>query len=596
MRDTILATLARRAASHPHHEALRELASGGAPAERAMTWSEWHEAARAVAAVLVAEGFSPGDRVAVLAGNRLPWPVADVGIMLAGCVSVGIYPTSSASQLQALLADSGARALVVDEAGQLAKARRAREGHAALRLLVHDSGADVPDAVAWPAVLARGAALLATDPAIVAELAARAEAIAPDETAILIYTSGSTGSPKGARISHRTLVASAHSAREALGFVEGDTSLSFLPYSHAGERIFGMATRIECGMAAGLVADHARLWDAARDYRPTVFGGMPRFFEKLYEGLLTAEGAHPEWQAALAAGRMRSRLLREGLRVPDDVTARWHAGIAPVREWVAGWLGDRVRLVTSGGAALNVAVAESLDAAGVTVLGAYGLTEHLCCCFHRPHAYDFTGVGPAMPGTELRIADDGEVLVRRSDLTFSGYYGKPRETAEAFTADGAWLRTGDLGRLDARGILHLTGRKKELIALAAGKKVAPLAIEGRLVAEAWIAQAMCYGEGRKFLSALLTLRRPVVEQWALEQGVVGSWSTLLAHPLVQARLDEMVARVNAEVSGPEQVRRFVVLEHELTMDAGELTPTQKIRRDVVAERYQSRLDALYRNS
>jgi long-chain acyl-CoA synthetase len=238
-------------------------------------------------------------------------------------------------------------------------------------------------------------------------------------------------------------------------------------------------------------------------------------------------------------------------------------------------------------------VAELLDAAGLTVLGAYGQTEHLCVAFHRPERYDFDTVGVPMPGTELRIADDGEVLVRRGALTFAGYFGREGETRAAFTEDGEWLRTGDLGALDARGFLRITGRKKELIALSTGKKVAPLPIEARLAEDPLVAHAVLYGEGRKFVSALVCLRREAAEQWARSRGLALPLDELARHPALQARVQEAIDGVNAALSRSEQVRRFVVLDRELSVADEELTPTHKVRRALVTAKYGDRLDALY---
>ncbi|HEX2093360.1 MAG TPA: AMP-binding protein, partial [Longimicrobiaceae bacterium] len=430
------------------------------------------------------------------------------------------------------------------------------------------------------------------------ELERRRARIAPDDAALLIYTSGSTGEPKGARITHRYLLDSALSIREALELEEGDTGLSFLTFCHAAERVFGLYTRIVCGMEAGLVEDHARVWEAARAFGPTVFGGLPRFYEKAYEALRAEEerasGAERErWARTLELGRTRSRLRQAGEPVPEELEAAWREAGAPLFERVRERFGGRVRVATSGGATLPGAVAGYLDALGLTVLGAYGLTEHLCVAFNRPERYTLDSSGPPMPGTELRIADDGEVWVRRGPLTFAGYHGRPEETRDAFTPDGEWLLTGDLGEIGADGCLRVTGRKKELIALSNGKKVAPLPIELRLVQDPWIGQAMLYGEGRHFVTALLALRRPVVEAWAQERALGHDYPDLVRHPEIVARVQEAVDRVNAGLARPEQVRRWIVLERDLLPEEDELTPTLKLRRPVVAAKFRDRMEALY---
>jgi len=599
MAETVLSLFLERAERHPERVALRTLAAGGAPRDAALTWGEWAEAARRFAAALVDVGHRPGEAVAVLAGNRALWPIADLGVLMAGGVSVGIYPTSAPGQIRQILEDCGAGVLVVDTPERLAAVTLLRPHLPRLHTVVCGSLRAVRTwTLGWEAWLARGERALSRGRGVEEEVERRTAAASPDDTALLIYTSGSTGEPKGARITHRYLLHSARSIREMLGLEETDTSLSFLPFCHAAERVFGLYTRILCGMEAALVEDHARVWEAARAYGPTLFGGLPRFYEKAYEALRAEEaratGAERfRWERTLELGRERSRMLRRGQPVLPALEAAWREAGEPLFARLRGFFGGRVRLATSGGAALPVEVAEYLDALGLPILGGYGLTEHLCVAFNRPGRYTFDSAGPPMPGTEIGIADDGEIRVRRGPLTFSGYHGRPDATREAFTPDGEWLLTGDLGVVGEDGCLRVVGRKKELIALSSGKKVAPLPIEGLLVQDPWIGQAMLYGEGRHFVSALLALRRPVVEAWARERSLEAEYPALLDHPEVVGRVREAVERVNAALSRPEQIRRFFVLERDLSPDEDELTPTLKIRRPVVAAKFRDRLEALY---
>jgi long-chain acyl-CoA synthetase len=598
---TMLELFRERARTDGSRIAIEELVIGGAPEDRQLSWADWHETSRQMAASLVEAGVQPGDRVAILAGNRMIWPVADLGILMAGAVSVGIYPTSAPAQVAQLLEDSGAVIAVADTAEQVAKMESVRASLAGLRIVV---GEQVPRTVAGQGMritlaewMTAGASAL-RDPRIAAEVERRTEAATPDDVALLVYTSGSTGEPKGARITHRYLHASAQSLRETLGFRADDTTLSFLPYCHAGERVFGLYTRILCGMRVAHVERQSCLWDAARAFEPTVFGGLPRYFEKVYEALVLHEHSlsradRLRWDEAIRLGRERTGYRRRGRPVPAALETAWQDLAQPCREKIATMLGARVRIATSGGATLPREVADYLDAAGLTVLGAYGQTEHLCVAFHRASHYDSESVGQPMPGTEARLDADGELLLRRGPLTFAGYHGRPEETRTAFTDDGAWLRTGDLAELTEDGRLRITGRKKEIIALSNGKKVAPMPIESALTQDAWIAHAMLYGEGRHFISALLVPSRPVVESWMRERGLTGTYETVLRHPDLIAHVQRIVDGVNARLSRPEQIRKWVLLEHELAPERNEITATMKVRRGTVTERYRARLESLY---
>ena len=562
------------------------------------TWRAWHDQARRFASALIDAGVAPGEVVSILAGNNAVWPIADIGALMAGCTTVGIYPTSPASQAHEVLNDCGARVLVVDSAEQLAKALEIRFALPNLRCIIALAPSTEPGVFAWQEWLQRGADAAAR---VKPELDHRIADASPDDIAILIYTSGSTGVPKGARISHRYLSASANVIQETLQLTARDSTLSFLPFCHAAERIFGLYTRIQAGMRAMMIADMARLWDAARAAEPTLFGGLPRFYEKIYEALQARYAALPSdervmWDDALNLGRRRSMVMRAGQSVPAITEQQWMAATAPARAAIAEMIGSHVRIASSGGATLPEQVAETLAALGLTVLGAYGMTEHLCVSMHRPDSYNFRSVGKPMPGTTIRVGENGEILIKRSALTFSGYQNKPADTIAAFTEDGQWLRTGDLGHIDAEGHLHITGREKELIALSGGKKVAPLPIERKLMESAWISQAVLFGESRKYISALLCLRREYVEDWARMRGL-GSWGPeLLQKSDLLDRIQLEIDAVNAQLSRPEQIRRFALLPDELSPERDELTPTMKVKRTVVETRYRAQLDALYGNA
>ncbi len=547
MSHTLAHRLLDHAVSHPAEPAFAVFPRGGhaAPLDT-ITWREWSDRSQDVGAALIASGLKPGDHVLIFADNVPLWPIVDLGVLLARGVSVGAYPTSAPEQIVAQLLDCSARIVFVDT--------RARQE------LLTQLGSRIP----WPLTV-----VCDDDPATAlptARLEHRAALrdgiahIALDDDALLIYTSGSTGVPKGARISHRYLSASAASIAETLQLTANDSGMAFLPFCHAAERVFGLYVRLHVRMCAVLVEAPDDVWNAARVFEPTLFAGLPRLYEKLGDAIAPA----------------------------TDVDS--------AREILASYLGTRCRLATSGGATLPPAVAQHLQRVGLTVLGAYGQTEHLCVAMNRPDAFRFDAVGRPMPGTEIRIADDGELLVRRGDLTFSGYFGKAQATREAFTDDGAWLRTGDLAAVDRDGMLRLTGRRKELIALSNGKKVAPLPVEADLTASPLIAGAMCHGEGRHFLTAVLAVDEQAVSALASMRGVHGHWPAVAHDPAVLAAVQAHVDTVNATRSRPEQVRAFAVTTDTWAVTTGELTPTLKIRRAVVSERYAALLAALYAGS
>jgi long-chain acyl-CoA synthetase len=303
-------------------------------------------------------------------------------------------------------------------------------------------------------------------------------------------------------------------------------------------------------MSSALIEDPSDLFAVTPVFEPTLFGGLPRIFERLYEAAELARRSGGDPRAAIVER-----------------------------------IGSQCRLATSGGAALPTRVAEDLASLGLLVLGAYGQTEHLCVAMNRRDAVDSGTVGPPMPGTELRIGTDDEILVRRGALTFSGYLNKPQATIDAFTPDGAWLRTGDQGQLDDAGRLRITGRAKELIALSTGRKIAPTPIEAALAASPLIAHAVCHGEGHKYLVALLSLRRAVVESWARQNAIPDPWPALASHPALRQELQGAIDRVNDGLARTDQIKGFAVTAAEFTTESGELTPTLTPVRAAIASRY-----------
>jgi len=489
-----------------------------------ISWGRFEQETYDFATALLSFSLKRGGTICILMGNVPEWPISDIGTIMAGGVGVGLYPTSSAEQIAYIINHSDAEFVLVDTHEQLQKVLSARDQLPKVRHIIalHTDGAD--DVIAYDDFIARGREERSRLAPLLRE---RVESAKPDDVAIMVYTSGTTGAPKGACLSHRYIINSVESLRQTIPIYDTDVSFSYLPFCHVAERISGLYNRLYAGASAYFVDDLARLGEYMLDVKPTVFASLPRFFEKIY-----------------------ARIIADGSTNVKD------------------YFGGRIRLLTSGGAPLPLEVAEFFAAAGLPILQAYGLTENVCVAFNRPNNYKFGTVGPPMPGCEVRLADDKEILVR-SEMMFSGYYKAPAETAKMF-ADG-WLLTGDLGEIDADGFLKIIGRKKELIVTSTGKKVAPALLENMLKENHLISQAMVYGEGRSYLVALITLNS--------------------AAPRETVQL--IVDGVNRRVSSTESIKRFAILDRDFEIARDEITPTGKLKRDVITNRFWDVIDGLY---
>jgi len=489
-----------------------------------ISWRRFEEETHDFATALLSFSLKRGGTICILMGNVPEWPISDIGTIMAGGVGVGLYPTSSAEQIAYIINHSDAEFVLVDTREQLRKVLSVRDLLPKVRHIIalQTDGAD--DEIAYDDFIAHGREERARLAPLLKE---RAESAKPDDVAIMVYTSGTTGAPKGACLSHRYIINSVESLRQTIPIYDTDVLFSYLPFCHVAERISGLYNRLYAGASAYFVDDLARLGEYMLDVKPTVFASLPRFFEKIY-----------------------ARIIADGSTNVKD------------------YFGGRIRLLTSGGAPLPLEVAEFFAGAGLPILQAYGLTENVCVAFNRPNNYKFGTVGPPMPGCEVRLGSDKEILVR-SEMMFSGYYKAPEETAKMF-ADG-WLLTGDLGEIDEDGFLKIIGRKKELIVTSTGKKVAPALLENMLKENHLVSQAMVYGEGRSFLVALITLNSAAPREKV--QGIVHS--------------------VNRRVSSTESIKRFAILDRDFEITRDEITPTGKLKRDVITNRFRDVIESLY---
>jgi long-chain acyl-CoA synthetase len=532
-------------------------------------------------------------------GNVPEWPISDIGTIAAGGVGVGLYPTSSAEQAQYIINHSEAEIVLVDSQAQLEKFLSIRSRLPAVKhIIVLDKNAatDSNGIISYRDLIRRGSERRTNFKSLLRERAQTAEA---DDPAIMVYTSGTTGRPKGAVLSHRYIINSVESLRQTIPIFDSDISFSYLPFCHVAERISGLYNRLYAGASAYFVDDLLRLGRYMLEVKPTVFASLPRFFEKIHARIVAdvevaPNEEHERFAYALEVGRKISRLRQARKEVSAELISQYEAEALPSLKKVKDYFGGRIRLATSGGAPLPLEVAEFFDACQLPILQAYGLTENVCVAFNRADNHKFGTVGPPMPGCEVKIAKDGEILVK-SEMMFSGYYRAPEETATMFR-DG-WLLTGDIGELDAHGFLKITGRKKELIVTSTGKNISPSLIENMLKENHLISQAMVFGEGKSYLIALVTLNRIEAREYARTNGLSknddqGPAQLDTMRGVIQKQVDE----VNARVSSSESIRKFVILDRDFEIEQDEVTPTGKLKREVITERYRDLIESLYTQS
>ena len=582
-----------RVAATPNREAYRY-----PKGERweSQTWKETGEHVTKLAAGLVALGIEPEQRVGIASGTRFEWILADLAVMCAGAATTTVYPSTMADDVGYILADSECRVVFAEDDGQIAKLveRKAELPH--LEKVVTFDGATDGDWVIGMADLEKlGEELLASDPDVVES---RIAATKPESLATLIYTSGTTGRPKGVRLQHKswTYEGAAIQAQHILD--ENDLQFLWLPMAHSFGKVL-LSTQLACGFATAVDGRVDKIIDNLAVVRPTFMGAAPRIFEKAHGRIVTmqaSEGGLKEkiFKQAFKVGLERDRLVREGKPVPF-LLAKQHALFDKlVFSKIRDRFGGRVRFFISGAAALNREIAEWFGAAGINILEGYGMTESSAGSFvNHPDDNRFGTVGPVIPGSEVRIAEDGEVLIKGPGV-MEGYHNLPEQTAEALTEDG-WLRTGDIGELDADGYLRITDRKKDLFKTSGGKYIAPSAIESQFKAICpYASQFLVHGSERNFCVALITLDPDAMEGWAAENGMAGaSYADIVGSQQVKDMVGGYVETLNARLNRWETIKKWILLDHDLTVESGELTPSMKVKRKVVEQNYRDDIDQLY---
>lgn len=546
-------------------------------------------------------GMARGSRVAILAESRPDWVFSDLAILAAGAVTVPIYPTVSAEQVSALLADSGATICIASTPEQLAKVLAAERRCPSLTAVVtmFSPPADTGrlSAVSIADAAARGHRRIVEGQGIAREFHDRAKTVEPGDIATIIYTSGSSGEPKGVMLTHANIIANLRGTQQVLALSEQDVSLSFLPICHAFER-----TAVYVYLTNGVSVVFAESFDTlARDLlmvQPTVLSGVPRVFEKMLDQIFERGRAETGlkrrvFDMAMAVAEARGRSLPEGRPAP-----LWTRVVGPLCERVVfsqvlANLGGRLRFAVSGSAPLREDVGRLFFGLGVPILEGYGLTETApVLTVNLPGRIRFGSVGPPLPDVEIRIAEDGEILARGPNV-MAGYFNRPDLTAESIVE--GWFHTGDVGRIDAEGCLHITDRKKEILVTSGGKKVAPQPLEAALRGQLVIGEALVIGDRQRFPAVL------VLPRWALLAAAIGEAApknhaereALAARPAARALIQAAIDAVNAPLAQFEKMKAFAVIVDDFSIAGGELTPTLKVKRRVIEQRYADTIARLY---
>jgi long-chain acyl-CoA synthetase len=595
MPETINAMFLETTQRHAELPALSYRAGGR---YQAITYRELSEQVRQCAAGLKALGLRPGDRVVLLAENRPEWVVTDLAVLALEAVDAPIFTSLPARQVEFIVGDCGASMLVVSGGAQLEKAQEVRRAHPQLQLVAFDVPEETEEGVtSFAEVMALGAAAGETE----AEYRAQSASARPEDLASIVYTSGTTGDPKGVLLTHGNFLANLRSCQEVLHFTPQDVLLSFLPLNHCLERLAGYYLPLACGAQIAFTESLRRLRENLREVRPTYMILVPRMYQAFHEAILANVERQSPWRRrlfawALNVGEKRVRAQQQGRGRGLRMRLAYGAARGLVFRKLRAAMGfQRLHYFVSGGAALAPATEGFFHAVGLPILEGYGLTEAApVVTVNRPGKLRLGTVGPPLPGVELRLSPQGEVLIRGENV-MQGYYERPEETAAALDEEG-WLHTGDIAELDEAGHLRITDRLKDILVLSNAKNVAPQPIENALVASPYLAQVVLVGDQRPYVTALVVPAFERIREWAREGGLdlpedaAGLANAREVRRLVQAE----IARLSEDLADYEKVRDFVVLEREFSIEAEELTPTMKVRRRRVAEKYEESIRAMYR--
>ena len=555
----------------------------------------WHDVTLAEVGVianeiskgLIALGIEAGERVCILSSTRPEWTYSDFAITTAGCVVVPIYPTNAPEECEWVVGNSEAVAIICEDAEQIAKITEVRERLPKLEhIIVINPAGDTADAISIDDLRSSGASV--DD----ATLKARTDAVTPDDPFTFIYTSGTTGPPKGCVLTHgnyRSVLSMCASLDVLAG---GETTYLYLPLAHSFALLIQLISFDVGGTIAYFGGDTKAIIGELSEVKPTYFPSVPRVFEKIYT-MVTANAEDPELlKKAVAVGAKVRDLQVAGQEIPAELAEPFAQAEERLFKNVRAAFGGNVRQAVTGAAPIAQEILEFFWACGVPVLEGYGMTETATIATYSSiEHHKFGTVGRALPGVELKIAaEDDEILIKGGNI-FNGYY-KNDDASFGAVIDG-WLHTGDVGSVDEDGYLKITGRKKDIIITAGGKNLTPANIENDMKQSRWVSQAMMHGDKRAFPSMLVTLDEEEIIPWAEQNGLPTDIASLAVEPKVIAMIQETLDAANSKYAQVEQVKKFFILEHDLTQETGELTPTLKVKRNVVNEKYADRFDALY---
>jgi long-chain acyl-CoA synthetase len=552
----------------------------------AVTWAEAAERVENMANGLLARGVRSGEAFATLARTTLEWALFDFALAQVGAVGAPVYANSSPKDVAYVLDHSESVGVLCEDDAQRSKVEEERASLPRLRYVL--TFADLP------AIEAEGAVYKSEHPSALDEAVA---AIDEDDLFTFIYTSGTTGPPKGCMISHRNYYAMVSVIDHLPGYVQADDMmLLYLPLAHNFGRLMHL-TGPYVGYGVAFLPDPLHIADALRTVRPTVLPSVPRVYEKIHTAVVGAIDETTGLKRRLAdwsldVGREVSQLEAAGRPVGGLLRVKHRLADRLILARIRGRLGGRLRTPISGGAPLVREIAEFFDSVGIRILEGYGLTEcTTAATTNTPERWRFGTVGPALPGFDIRIAEDGELLIS-SDTVFGGYYKDPVATAEVLDAEG-WLHTGDIAEIDADGFVKITDRKKDIIVTAGGKNIAPQNLENDLKASKYVSQAIVVGDRRPYPAALITLDAAEIGKWAAGQGIDGDMAALAKDELVHALVQSIVDDVNRDRSRFEQIKRFVILPRDFTLEQDEVTPTLKLKRRAVMKNFSEAVDSLY---